>query len=76
MSVPIIDSGLNIKNADRTIDLHSQITKITKKLEIENTGKRPVRNFIFALDAWQNDHLSYLSALKWDHGRPELKVKK
>ena len=76
MFVPIIDSGLNIKNADRTIDLHSQITKIINKLVIENTGKSPVCNFIFALDARQNNHWNYTSALLREHGRPELKVKK
>ena len=70
-----MDCSLNIKNVDRTIDLHSQITKITNKLVIENTGKSPVRNFIFASDARQNDHLSYISALLREHGRPELKVR-
>ena len=76
MSVPIIDSSLNIKNANRTIDLHSQITKITNKLVIENTGKSPVCNLIFALDARQNNHLNYASTLLREHGRPELKFKK
>ena len=76
MSAPIIDSSLNIKNAGRTIDFHSQITEITNKLVIKNTGKSPVCNFIFALDARQNNHLNYTSALLRVHGRPELKVKK
>ena len=70
-----MDSSLNIKNADITINLHSQITKITNKLVIEDTDKSPVCNFIFALDAGQNDHWSYISALLREHGRPELKVK-
>ena len=48
MSVPIIDSSLNIKNANRIIALHSQITKISNKLVIENTGKRPVHGKHFA----------------------------
>ena len=57
-SVPIIDTSFecfDIKNAERTIVLHSQITKIiTNKLVIvENTGKSPVCNFIFALVAGQ-----------------------
>ena len=76
MSVPIIDSSLNIKNAGRTIDLHSQTTKITNKLVIENTGKSPVCDFICALDATQNNHLNYTSALLREHDRPELKIKK
>ena len=76
MSVPITDSSSNIKNAGRTIDLHSQTTKITNKLVIENTGKSPVCDFICALDARQNNHLNYTSALLREHDRPELKVKK
>ena len=76
MFVLITDFGLNIKKVDRTIDLHSQITKITKKLVIENLDTGPVRNFICALDAGQNDYFSYISALLCEHGRPELKVKK
>ena len=75
MSVPIIDSSLNIKNAGRTIDLHSQIAKITNKLVIENTCKSPVYNFIFALNARQNNHLNYTSALLREHDTPELKVR-
>ncbi|XP_058803946.1 dolichyl-diphosphooligosaccharide--protein glycosyltransferase subunit 1 [Phymastichus coffea] len=71
----LIDPGLNIKNADRTIDLHSQITKITNKLVIENNGKSAVRSFLFAVDAKQKAYLSYISALLREHGRPELKVK-
>ena len=59
-SVPLIDSCLNIKNAGITIDLHSQTTKITNKLVIENTGKSPVCNFICALDVGQNDHFCYI----------------
>lgn len=74
-SCNLIDSSLNIKNADRTIDLHSQITKITNKFVIENNGKSAVRSFLFAVDAKQKDYLSHVSALLREHGRPELKVK-
>ena len=72
MSLPIIDSSL--KNAGRTIDLHSQTTKITNKLVI--TSKSPVCDFICALDPRQNNHLNYTSALLREHDRAELKVKK
>ncbi|KAL7291091.1 dolichyl-diphosphooligosaccharide--protein glycosyltransferase subunit 1 [Trichogramma pretiosum] len=71
----VIEPSLNIKNADRTIDLHSQLTKITNKLVVENTGKSPVKYVLFALDAKQREQLSYVSALLREHGRPELKVK-
>ena len=67
---------MNIKNAGKTIDLHSEITKITNKLVTENTGKSPVCNFIFALDPRQNNYLNCTSVLLREHGGPELKVKK
>ena len=56
--------------------MHSQTTKITNKLVIENTGKSPVCDFICALEARQNNHLNYTSALLREHDRQELKVKK
>ena len=54
--------------------MHSQTTKITNKLVI--TSKSPVCGFICALDARQNNHLYYTSALLRELDRPELKVKK
>ena len=54
--------------------MHSQTTKITNKLVI--TSKSPVCDFICALDARQNNHLNYTSALLREHDGPELKVKK
>ena len=56
--------------------MHSQTTKITNKLVIENTGKSPVCRFICALDVRKNKHFNYTSALLREHDRPELKVKK
>lgn len=70
----LIDHNVNIKSVDRTINLHSQITKITNKLVIENSGTNPVRSFLFAVDRSQKDSLSYVSALLREHGRPELHV--
>lgn len=74
-SCNFIDSNLNIKSADRTIDLHSQITKTTYKIVIENNGKSPVHSFLFSFDFKQRDNLSYIAAVLREHGRPELNVK-
>ena len=70
-----VEANLNIKHVDRNIDLRSQITKITNKIVLENGGKSPVNNFLFALDANQKEHLSFISAHLKEHGKPELKVK-
>lgn len=74
-SCDLIESNLIIKSADRTINLHSQITKITIKMVIENNGKTPIHGFLFAFDFEQKDNLSYLASVLREHGRPELKVK-
>jgi oligosaccharyltransferase complex subunit alpha (ribophorin I) len=76
VSCSSVNPHLNIKNADITINLHSQITKITNKLIVENNGKTPVNSLYFTFDGKQDKHLSYVSALLRGHGRPELKIEK
>jgi len=53
---------LVIKSADRTIDLTSQLVKITQRLTLSNTGKSAVSSFEFAIDAKSQEHLSYFKA--------------
>lgn len=47
-----------ITNVDRTIDLTSQIAKISSAISLENTGKSPVKDVVIAVD--QSSQLSYL----------------
>lgn len=53
---------LVIKSADRTIDLTSQLVKITQRLTLSNTGKSAVSSFEVAIDAKSQEHLSYFKA--------------
>ncbi|KAH0553910.1 dolichyl-diphosphooligosaccharide--protein glycosyltransferase subunit 1 [Cotesia glomerata] len=69
-----INPDIVLKNVDRTIDLQSQVTKISSKLVVENTGKAPVRQFHFAVDDNKTPQLSYISAHTRDASRTELKV--
>lgn len=70
----VVDSNLVIKNVERSIDLQSQVTKITAKLVIENGGKSPVKNFLYAFDLKQKEHVSSVAARLREPGRADLKV--
>lgn len=45
-----ISSDIVIKNADRQIEISSQLAKITLKLTLENTGKSPVKAFLHSVE--------------------------
>lgn len=69
LAVERINSQLVNKNIERSIDLTSQLVKITATLTLENTGKEAVRNFHLVLEPNTLDKLSYLNvkdALKND----------
>lgn len=51
-----------IKNAERTIDLTSQLVKITHRLTLSNTGKSSVKSFSFPIDPKAQEKLSYFKA--------------
>ena len=70
----VVDSNLVIKNVERSIDLQSQVTKITAKLIVENGGKSPVKNFLYAFDPKQKEHVSSVTAHLREPGRADLKV--
>ncbi|XP_014213080.1 dolichyl-diphosphooligosaccharide--protein glycosyltransferase subunit 1 isoform X2 [Copidosoma floridanum] len=70
-----IKPGLRIKNSERTIDLVSQLTKITSKLVFENSGESPIHEFYFSIEAVQHDSLSYIGATLREHNRPKLQVR-
>ncbi|KAJ8688620.1 hypothetical protein QAD02_024415 [Eretmocerus hayati] len=72
----LVEPGLSIKSVDRSIDARTQIIKTTIKLVLENGGTSPVRSFLFALDPEQKQHLSTISAVLREPGRPELKLKR
>nr|CAG4650912.1 EOG090X04O4 [Simocephalus serrulatus] len=53
---------LVIKSAERTIDITSQLVKITHKLTLSNTGKSAVRSFDFPIETKAVEKLSYFKA--------------
>lgn len=64
-----LNTQLVNKNIERSIDLASQLVKITATITIENTGKEPTRNFHIVLEPNTLIKLSYINvkdALKND----------
>lgn len=53
---------LVIQNAERTIDVSSQLVQITHKLRVENTGTTGGKYVLFTVEPLLKNHLSYLGA--------------
>ncbi|XP_043476633.1 dolichyl-diphosphooligosaccharide--protein glycosyltransferase subunit 1 [Leptopilina heterotoma] len=70
----VVESNLIVKSAERNIDLKSQVTKITAKLIVENGGKNPVKNFLYAFEPNNKVHVSSVTARLREPGRADLKV--
>nr|CAG4643152.1 EOG090X04O4 [Ilyocryptus agilis] len=63
---------LVIKSADRTVDLTSQLVKITHRLTVSNTGQSAVTGFDFSIEGQEN--LSYFKAQLSDNKESQLKT--
>ena len=57
-----INHDLIVKNADRTIDVTSQLVKITHRLTLSNTGKNAATSFVFPITAKSKSNLSFFKA--------------
>lgn len=67
-----INTQLLNKDVERTIDLTSQLIKITATITLENTGKDTIRNYLLVLEPESADNLSFISAK--DGLKEELKI--
>lgn len=65
-------NNLVIKNVDRSIDLSTQLVKISSTITLENIGKEPVKNFQWLLDEEISGKLSFLAAK--DSSKRDLKI--
>jgi len=57
-----INPDITVKSVDRSIDLASQLVKISHKLTLHNNGKGAVKSFLFAVEPEVKDSLSYIGA--------------
>ena len=49
-------------NIERSIDVSSQLVRITSKITAENKATSPVSNYFIAIDPEEAKQLSYISA--------------
>jgi oligosaccharyltransferase complex subunit alpha (ribophorin I) len=67
-----VDVEIENKNVDRTIDLSSQLVKVSLKITLEHKSKKPISNYVFLLPSNECDKLSFISAR--DSAKKELKT--
>lgn len=72
-SADVIDKDVVITNVDRSVDITTQIVKITSKITLSNKGKNPVAFFLFAVEPETKSHVSFLSCSTTD-GKSPLQV--
>lgn len=61
-AVDTISNEIKIKNVDRTIDISSQLVKISAKITVENSGKSPVKQFLLAVEGVAKNNLAFIGA--------------
>lgn len=66
-----IDVEIENKNVDRTIDLSSQLVKVSYKITLEHKSKKPITNYVFLVPLEDCSKLSYISAR--DSAKKEMK---
>ncbi|XP_055546623.1 dolichyl-diphosphooligosaccharide--protein glycosyltransferase subunit 1 [Wyeomyia smithii] len=67
-----IDVEIENKNVDRTIDLTSQLVKISYKITLEHKAMKPINSYLFIVQNDERDRLAYISAK--DSSKKELKL--
>lgn len=67
-----IDFDIHNKNVDRTIDLTSQLVKISYKITLEHTAKKNINSYTFPIADDYKDKLSFISIK--DSAKKEIKL--
>lgn len=67
-----IDLEIENKNVDRTIDITSQLVKISYKITLDHKSKKPISNYAFVAPIDECNKLSFISAR--DSNKKELKL--
>ena len=62
LAVETVNKDLSVSNADRTIDMASQLVKINTKLTLSNGGQSPVKSFHFTVDDNDLDKVAFIGA--------------
>lgn len=67
-----IDVEIENKNVDRTIDLTSQLVKISYKITLEHKTKKPITSYLFMVPTEERERLAFISAK--DSSKKDLKL--
>lgn len=68
----VVDKEIVNKNVDRTIDIASQLVKISYKISLEHKQGKAVGNYVFTMPLAEYSHLSFISIK--DSAKKELKA--
>ncbi|XP_063394811.1 dolichyl-diphosphooligosaccharide--protein glycosyltransferase subunit 1 [Cydia fagiglandana] len=71
-TVDTITNDIKIKNVDRTIDISSQLVKISSKITLENAGSSPVKQFLLASERSAKNNIAFVGAK--DSNNKDLRV--
>lgn len=57
-----IDNAIVNSKVERKIDVATHLVKLTTTITLENTGKMPVKSFLYAMEPSLQNYLSFISA--------------
>jgi len=69
-----VNPDITVRSVDRSIDLASQLVKISHKLTLHNSGKGAVKSILFAVEPEVKDSLSYIGAQTGETSKTSLKL--
>ncbi|KAL1124131.1 hypothetical protein AAG570_001901 [Ranatra chinensis] len=69
-----ISPDLIIRNAERSIEISSQLCKVSVKITVENVGKNPVSRYLFTVEPRVVKEVAYISAQASDPARTALRL--
>lgn len=67
-----VDTEIQNKNVDRTIDISSQLVKINYKITLEHKQGKSISNYAFVVPEKEREHLAFISVK--DTAKKELKT--
>lgn len=76
VSIPqeAVNNGIVNNKVERTIDVSSQLVKISTKITLENAGKSPVAHYLFTVEPEVKAHLAYIGGSVENEGKNSVKI--
>ena len=62
LALEAVNKDLSVSNVDRTIDMASQLVKMSTKLTLSNGGQSPVKSFHYTVDENALDKVAFIGA--------------